>query len=382
MADVDRDRLLNLIGRTYDAALDEKLWAGLAPEIAGTFNASSVSLRLRNSRTGRAPLLACTDNMRVVNVQEYSNNHYWRLDKWANRAAEIGMSKVLISKDLVSDDELERSEWYWDWLRKADVFYIVGAVFPFGEDEIFSLGIHRPRRAGNFEEEDKGPVTQFLPHLQRALQMRRRLSNGIDGIERAATVDALERTGIATLVVAEDGLILHANAQAESLLRRGDAIRSAQSRLRTSDHRAGKQLAAAIDNAIKLAAGGSAPARKALAIPRANRLPLTVLVAPFRPARDGLGAPVPAAIIFARDPEWPTASQEALQSMFGLTATEASIASALAGGQSLNDIAGRYRITLNTIRTHIKNIFIKTGTNRQPELVALVRGTVAFLQSR
>jgi hypothetical protein len=145
---VDGERLLSLIGRTYDAALDGKLWSGLGPEIAETFNATSVSLRLRSDRTGRAPLLACTDNMLAVNADEYANSHFWRLDKWAGRAAEIGMSKVFTSRDLVADDELERSEWYWDWLRKADIFYVVGAVFPFGEDEVFSLGIHKPRRAG------------------------------------------------------------------------------------------------------------------------------------------------------------------------------------------------------------------------------------------
>lgn len=376
---VDNDRLLSLIGRTYDAALDERLWTGLAPEIAGTFNATSVSLRLRNGRTGKAPLLACTDNMLAVNVDEYSNNHYWRLDKWAGRAAKIGMSKVLISKDLISDDELERSEWYWDWLRKADVFYIVGAVFPFGEDEIFSLGIHRPRRAGNFEEDDKRPVAQFLPHLQRALQLRRHLPSAI---ERDAALDALERIGLATLVVVEDGLIIYANSEAEHLMGRGDSIRSAQSRLRAPDHSSGKLLTAAIDNALKTVAGAPGPVNRVLAIPRPGRLPITVLVSPFKPARDGLGPPVPAAIVFIRDPERPSASQEALQSLFGLTATEAAIASALAVGQSLNDIAARYRITLNTIRTHIKNVFTKTGTNRQPELVALLRGTVAFLQPR
>jgi DNA-binding CsgD family transcriptional regulator len=376
---VDGERLLSLIGRTYDAALDGTLWSGLGPEIAETFNATSVSLRLRSDRTGRAPLLACTDNMLAVNADEYANSHFWRLDKWAGRAAEIGMSKVFTSRDLVADDELERSEWYWDWLRKADIFYVVGAVFPFGEDEIFSLGIHRPRRAGNFEEEDKRPVAQFLPHLQRALQLSRQLPGAI---EREATLDALERTGIATLVVVEDGIILYANPEAESLMLRGNAIMSCEGRLRTFHDGTGKLLAAAIENALETAAGAPRPVSRALAIPRRNRLPITALVSPFRPVRDGLGPSVPAAIVFIRDPERPCASQEALQGMFGLTASEAAIASALADGQSPNDIAASSRITLNTIRTHIKSVFTKTGTNRQPELVALLRGTVAVLQRK
>jgi DNA-binding CsgD family transcriptional regulator len=377
MRPFDEDRMLNLVGLTYDAALDERLWAGLAGKVANAFKASSMSLRLRRTGAGRSLLLASTDNLLFTNAQEYAS-YYWRHDKWATRGAELGMSKVVVSKELISDEELDRSEWYWDWARKADIFYIVGVVFPTGDGELIGLGIHRARREGDFEKQDKRPVAQFLPHLKRALQLRHRLF--ANNVERDATLDALDRTGIATFVVAQDGLILYANRHAEIILQQGDGIGATHSRLGLSDHEAGKALAKSIKTAVNIAAGESpaAPPR-AFAIRRGNRLPITVLVSPFRPARDGFGLPMPAAIVLARDPEWPTASQAALQSMFGLTAAEACIARELASGRSVNDIAACHGITLNTTRTHIKNIFAKTDTNRQPELVALLSATVATL---
>ena len=378
MRRVDDDRMLDLVGQTYDAALDDTLWAGLAGKVANAFEASSMSLRLRRSGGGKSVLLASTDNLLFTHAQEYAS-YYWRHDKWATRGAALGLSKIVVSKELISDEELVRSEWYWDWVRKADIFYIIGVVFPVGDGDLLGLGIHRPQREAEFEKQDKRPLAQFLPHLKRALQLRRRLF--ASQIERDATFDALDRTGIATFVVAQDGLILYANRRAEIIAQRGDGIRASHNRLRAADHDAGKTLALAIRTSVDIAAGKSpaAPSR-AMAIRRTSGLPLTLLVSPFRPARDGFGLTVPAAIVLVRDPEWPTASDLALQGMFGLTPTEACITRELASGRSVTEIAARHGITVSTTRTHIKTILAKTGTNRQPELVALVTATVAFLQ--
>jgi len=276
MRQFDDGRMLDLIGIVYDAALDERLWASLAGRVASAFEASSMGLRLRSPRTGRGALLASTDNLLASNVHEYTT-HYWRHDKWAIRGAELGMSRVVVSKELISDEELERSEWYCDWVRKGDIFYILGVVFPVGDGDSVGLGIHRARREGDFDKRDKRPVVQFLPHLQRALQLRRRLF--ASNVERGATLEALDRSGIATFILAQDGLILYANRQAEIMARQGDGISAARNRLRTSDQAAGGILALAVKTAIDIAAGESpaAPAR-AFAIRRPNRLPVTVLV--------------------------------------------------------------------------------------------------------
>jgi hypothetical protein len=39
--------VLELVGRVYDAALDERLWTVLAPQIAATFESSSTALLLQ-----------------------------------------------------------------------------------------------------------------------------------------------------------------------------------------------------------------------------------------------------------------------------------------------------------------------------------------------
>jgi DNA-binding CsgD family transcriptional regulator len=216
-----------------------------------------------------------------------------------------------------------------------------------------------------------------LPHLRRALQLRHKLSHV--SLEKSTALEALERTGDPVLVAARDARLLYANAGGEALLAEGDAICVVGGRLAVADKAAGARLAFLISSAIDTAAGANGSAGSAIALARDDRLPLTILVAPFRPARDGFGAPLPAAILFIRDPERGGVSQLFLQDMFALTPAESTIAAALAEGNSVEYITRTYRITLNTARTHLKRIFAKTNTRRQGELVALLTRSVAAL---
>ena len=61
-----------------------------------------------------------------------------------------------------------------------------------------------------------------------------------------------------------------------------------------------------------------------------------------------------------------------LRAAFGLTATESEVALALVGGASASAIARDRAVALETIRSHLKTIFSKTGTRRQANLVALI----------
>jgi DNA-binding CsgD family transcriptional regulator len=229
-----------------------------------------------------------------------------------------------------------------------------------------------------FEEIDRTLLNQFAPHLRRALQLRARLQ-GL-AIERNAALDALDRARVATLVVERDGRILYANTQAEAMLRETHGLLARNNRVTPTARNDRDKLIRLINTAIDTASAGTAiETENVLTISREDRLPLTAFVAPFRPMRDGFGAPVPAAIVFVRDPEKLTLASTPLQGLFGLTPAEAAIARALAEGQTVEAITKAHHISLNTVRTHLKSIFAKTGTRRQAELTVLILSSVAPL---
>jgi DNA-binding CsgD family transcriptional regulator len=63
---------------------------------------------------------------------------------------------------------------------------------------------------------------------------------------------------------------------------------------------------------------------------------------------------------------------ELLRSHFGLTPAEARLALHLVAGETLRSAEVKLSISYETARTHLKNIFNKTGTSRQAELVVAI----------
>ena len=57
--------------------------------------------------------------------------------------------------------------------------------------------------------------------------------------------------------------------------------------------------------------------------------------------------------------------------LFDLTPAETRISLLVASGMSAVDIASQHGIGYETVRSHIRSIFHKTGTRRQSELSAL-----------
>lgn len=62
----------------------------------------------------------------------------------------------------------------------------------------------------------------------------------------------------------------------------------------------------------------------------------------------------------------------ALESLFGLTRTEAQVANAFAEGKRTEQIATQFGISSTTVNFHKRNLFEKTGTNRQADMIALL----------
>ena len=59
---------------------------------------------------------------------------------------------------------------------------------------------------------------------------------------------------------------------------------------------------------------------------------------------------------------------------------EAKVASRIAAGMRLPAISDDLGITIHTVRGHLKQLFVKTDTHRQPELVRVLMTGLAGLR--
>lgn len=88
-------------------------------------------------------------------------------------------------------------------------------------------------------------------------------------------------------------------------------------------------------------------------------------------------------VIFLCDPKQKqVANPTIIQETYGLTRSEAIVASMLVDGYSLEDIALELGVETSTARSHLKRVFTKTETHRQSDLVRLLMQGLSRLSVR
>ena len=120
-----------------------------------------------------------------------------------------------------------------------------------------------------------------------------------------------------------------------------------------------------------------AQGRWPLALLREQRLPLTLLC-----QRQLASGQFAGWHISLRDPEAARPDLLLVQALFGLTPSEAAVATALALGQSCAEIAQVLGVQPNTVLAHVKKALTKTGTQRQAQLVSLLLRSVAVVPAQ
>ena len=116
------------------------------------------------------------------------------------------------------------------------------------------------------------------------------------------------------------------------------------------------------------ATSGSTTVKRSVLLPR-----LVLHVVPLSDERTDMLASTVAALVLLVDPASPRRIDPALlKDLLGLTTAESQVATMLAEGYTIRQIAAATGRSEGTIRWHVKHIFGKLGVSRQVELVQLV----------
>jgi DNA-binding CsgD family transcriptional regulator len=108
-----------------------------------------------------------------------------------------------------------------------------------------------------------------------------------------------------------------------------------------------------------------------ISIRRRGRTPLMVHVYSYRSYVSS--PPRPTTILFAVDPEADVSRSVAIAcGVYGLSPTETRLVQHLSAGLTLTEAAARMRVQPDSARLYLKQVFAKTGVNRQANLVRLM----------
>jgi DNA-binding CsgD family transcriptional regulator len=359
------DQLLDAI---YSAAFDVAGWKTVCDLLSQ--HAGAVGSVLVSSKAEQRPFSTIYSDRLGLLMEEYIADGWYLRDARNIGVRRAGLQGSFFSNGYVTDlqlfgsDELEREPFYADLLRRHGLKWYCG--FRIGDNRDWTvLSINRSLRDEGFSTSEIKSIGQYVSHITRSAKIAS-LANfkAIEGV-----LQTFEASSIPAVAIDARGLVRAHNLAADKVFGHGLSLHA-------------KRLVCALaEDQIPL----DGLITQLATAERAKDLtdPVTIR------RRDGteafvvrgwplFGPPAeifsgPTAILFLQ-PVKPTPKRmaEVLQASFGLSPRQAQLAEELAIGRSLKEAAEQMRITDATARDHLKAVFLRTGTNRQAQLVSLV----------
>jgi DNA-binding CsgD family transcriptional regulator len=366
MPTLDNDTLQTLIGDIYDAVLDAEKWTPLLDRLGRVYNGSTLLYSQKPMESGAR--LHAGGNIDHAGRDAYEN-YYSKKRPWLEKLARVDVGEVVPISRWIDERTYLKTEYYNDCCAPKDLFYHLSAVLRRDDGVITTFVMARPHRIGDITAVDCALANRLVPHMQRALQMHHRLVAA--NIERQAFLQGLDGLGVGVVLAAGDGRLLFANRVAEAILRRGDGLGARSGRLHAATPALTAELCRHIHEAAHTGARCGQQAGGALSLPRQVGGELSILICPLPlDATLVIGPTVPTALIFVGAPRRnAVVRQSDLQRLYGLTAAEAKLVEALLAGISLGDYAQTRGISHATAKTQLRQVFLKTGQNRQSDVV-------------
>jgi len=206
----------------------------------------------------------------------------------------------------------------------------------------------------------------LVVHLLRALQLRERVESAH---VRSSMLDAsVAKVNLALLLLDARGVVLARSVLAGQLLAGDCGV--------TTDAGGTLRIAATGEPVVD---PERTPTRRAaelpLRLPRAGRAPLTLLLSPQAGPASWMAV--------LCDPECaPQFDLALIAADLGVSAREAEVAAHLCHGLAPAEIARRMRISINTVRSHVKAVYGKTGTHSRVALIRRIATSPAALLRR
>ncbi len=183
----------------------------------------------------------------------------------------------------------------------------------------------------------------------------------------ACVLNVLDSLGYGSFLVDRERQVLAHNKIARDCL--DDGLTLSARRLAATDRESDIRLQSSIEVALTSAEGSEGPS---VSVQRRSRLPLVILMLHLE-ERTQFAMTSAGLVLVVCDPELKRVPPpDMLTDMFGLTPAEASVATGIAAGKHLTEIAADRDAKVETVRVHSKAVFRKTRTRGQVELALLL----------
>jgi DNA-binding CsgD family transcriptional regulator/PAS domain-containing protein len=362
----------DLIRLIYECAVDASQWPHFVASFSKALDDAWVVLALRDA--GNQDVVPLSHGVEPAWMRRYEE-YYFRLDLRARRARPFWKPGNLLRREqVIGDAELEKTEFYNDYLRPQRRFYSAAGLLD-EEGSVPSLVDIGHIGMRPVADAELALLGELVPHLQTAARLHRRIAGLETQLEYAsAALDGLPR---ALIVTDSSSRIMHMNRRAEALLKSNGALSAGADGLRAPSSQQTARLRELIARTASTVAGNGQHPGGVIQVQRSGHPALKLQIAPLAWPSGRTGGR-PAVAIFLPEPER-TAKPDPtlLGALLDLTPAEARLTAVIAGGGTIQQFANDAGVSLNTARTLLKRVFSKTGVCRQAELVRLALTSAA-----
>ncbi|MEZ5729713.1 MAG: LuxR C-terminal-related transcriptional regulator [Burkholderiaceae bacterium] len=372
---VDEPTFDDCIRRIYRAAAGHAPWSDAADAITAAFDLFCVHIIGVDKRDGRLMFSWGSSGLSAQGELLYITGYH-------EKNPRLGPAMALRDDQWVhdhlqfSDHYVAHSPFFQEYAIPYGYRYLSGTKIVDDDRHVVLLGVVRTNHARPLDGAEIAQLSRLRRHFVEAMQIYLRLRHTADRVAAGHTVlDALPQA--AFLV---DGMqrVRYRNRAADELLASGRLVSLQERRLclsQAADHARMVALASALlrGDALTRAERGETFLRVGEAGTTGSFL-LFGLPARPEPTMQAFGTD-PLAVLLMH----PIGLAEDIDpfvvgQVLGLTPAEASVATALAQGETPAQISAQRGVSLHTIRSQLRAIYDKTRVTRQADLVRLIVG--------
>lgn len=366
----DMSDILSLIYQIHAATGEDELWDEVMTELGRLIPSTLVSLARHQFSTGYGHGVYTSQGGQDI-IQDY-NEHYSVRNPWFLSSEHYQKGNIVSGSEILTDRNIRSTDFYKQFLKPNELFFRVCGVISRTEDTIYYITLLRHRAAGDFDEHERAMLATVLQHLMVSLHNHWQLltANDMTNVFKSA----ISRFSHAILVVDREGCVLYQNSFAAELFDRFEVLKIEKNRLCTVRRVDNRALHQAIHDIADLPDGSAHDIDKLITIKSKQcEQPFLINIHPLgRIFSIKKSESVPVVILSVRDPNKPHHPKScSFSALYDLTPAQSRLSSLLFSGYTLSDAAKSLNVSENTLRSHLKQIYQKTHTHGQMELVHL-----------
>jgi len=374
---VDDAPVLRLIQTIYEASLDTGRWQDFIDGLSEAYGGAHAGIALQHPGFPLSSVFFVAGGFES-RYRELFAEHVRRGLPWERARRKHFVGRFGLATEVVDEAQIEASEFYREWMEPQGI----GPHGPIGHTIALEegrpaagLAIFTPAGRGAFTEADLVLGNQLVPHLALAYRIQ------TESRRHQALSDALDRFPTGVVLLDARGHVLRKNFAARSILELDDGLSERDGQLRAADPDEDGALRALVEQVIESVTQGTRGEGHVRSVSRrSGGRPFPLLVSPLKPRAGDPTLVDAVAVVYMSSLEGGALRHgDALRELYGLTEAESHLVELLCQGCSLEEAAHTRGVTMNTARSQLKQVFAKTHTSRQSELVRLVLSGVASI---